>query len=309
MNCIFFVSLFLVSISGLPLNQNLVDPVSFLSTNAEGGGVDAILDMIAQLRADNTEALNHATDVLNSAQSTNDEKADELTSATGAEDLALGNVDEQEKLLVELKTVAAGATAVEADAKAKKDSAQEASNQAADFLNAENIRLDDERATLEEVIEKIDALAEMALDQVSSSRNLLSIVDLSSLANADPASVAEVKRLINDLIDVGESERASAVDADSVATNNLVAATDVHETAWVALANALGSVDFNVEKLADLKGVATAAVAAKHAALQAFNSAAAVLVNALSHFETETTRVEGEEAVFVEVSDLLATLS
>jgi len=309
MNSLFIFSILFVTISGLPLSsQFLKDPFSFISTNEEGGK-EQLYEMVAQLRSDNTATMAKATSLLDSAISAKDEATAALEAAQAAEELALGNVVEQEILVANLAVVAKEATAVEADANTKKQSAQDASDQANNFFDSETDRINEEKATLEEVLELISSLEASALNEVSNNRNLLSIVDLSSLANADPASVAEVKQLLDDLIAVGESEREAADAAATVATNNLEAATSVHNGTWHALAQALGELDFHTEGLADMRGVAEGAVAAKNAALAAFNAAVQALNNSQSHFDTESSRVENEEAIFVQVTALLDTLS
>merc|ERR1712226_236886 len=182
--------------------------MSFVDTTQEGAA-DDILAMIAQLRADNAAAMTHATDTLSSAQADNDDTSNALGRATNAAEQALGDVVEGNSLLVTLQSQAAGATAVEADAAGKLADAQAVADQAASFLASETVRLDEEKATLEEVVVLIDTLAASAALQVSN-RQLLSVVDLSSLANADPTAVAEVKQLLVDLIQAGEDERAQA---------------------------------------------------------------------------------------------------
>merc|ERR1712080_149231 len=238
----------------------------------------------------------------------NDETSDALGRAITAEDQALGNVEEGDKWLVILTNQAASAKAVEVDARAKLDDATDVATQAAAFLASETTRLDDEKATLEEVVELIDTLAASAALQVSN-RQLLSIVDLSSLANADPAAVAEVKQLLLDLIQTGEDERAKATQDDADATTALAEVQQVYDGAYDDLAVALGKVDFQVEVNADLATVATAAVAAKDAALTAHQNAAQVLQNAQTHFDDETTRVNSEEDTFTKVEALMATLA
>jgi len=281
--------------------------MSFVDTTQEGAA-DDILDMIAKLRTDNENAISHATDALNAAQQDNDETNDALGRAITAEDQALGNVEEGDKWLVILTNQAASAKAVEVDAQAKLDDATDVATQAAAFLASETERLDDEKATLEEVVELIDTLAASAALQVSN-RQLLSIVDLSSLANADPAAVAEVKQLLLDLIQTGEDERAKATQDDADATTALAEVQHVYDGAYDDLAVALGKVDFQVEVNADLATVATAAVAAKDAALTAHQNAAQVLQNAQTHFDDETTRVNSEEDTFTKVEALMATLA
>merc|ERR1712062_107662 len=143
-------------------------------------------------------------------------------------------------------------------------------------------------------------LAASAALQVSN-RQLLSIVDLSSLANADPAAVAEVKQLLLDLIATGEDERAKATQDDADAAAALEVVQGEYKDAYDALAVALGKVDFQIEANAYLQTIAYAAVAAKNAALVAFQNAAQVLKNAQTHFDDETARVDSEEDTFTKV--------
>merc|ERR1712080_533563 len=186
--------------------------------------------------------------------------------------------------------------------------ATDVATQAAAFLASETTRLDDEKATLEEVVDLIDTLAASAALQVSN-RQLLSIVDMGSLANADPAAVAEVKQLLLDLIQTGEDERAKATQDDADATTALAEVQHVYDGAYDDLAVALGKVDFQVEVNADLATVAEAGVAAKNAALTAHQNAAQVLQNAQTHFDDETARVNSEEDTFTKVEALMATLA
>merc|ERR1712043_37417 len=228
--------------------------------------------------------------------------------ATNAAEQALGDVVEGNSLLVTLQSQAAGATAVEADAAGKLADAQAVADQAASFLASETVKLDEEKATLEEVVVLIDTLAASAALQVSN-RQLLSVVDLSSLANADPTAVAEVKQLLVDLIQAGEDERAQATTDDANAKASLEDHTAKHKITYDALATALGKVDFQIETNADLADVASAAVAAKNAALTAHQNAAQILANSQKHFDDETTRTTDEEDTFSKVEALIATLA
>lgn len=306
MNILCIVSFLFAAVCGLPI-QPMKESMSFVDTTQEGAA-DDILAMIAKLRGDNENAMAHATTSLDAAQKENDDTNDALGRATNAEDQALGDLEEGEKWLVILQGKAAGAQAVEEQAQDKLDDHTDVANQAASFLASETERLDDEKATLEEVVELIDTLAASAALQVSN-RQLLSIVDLSSLANADPAAVAEVKQLLLDLIQAGEDERASATQDDADAKAQLAETQSEYKKAYDELANALGKVDFQVETNAELKTIGDNAVAAKNAALVAHQNAAQVLANAQTHFDDETARVESEEDTFTKVEALMATLA
>jgi len=302
----FIVSFLFAAVCGLPI-QSMKGTKSFVDITQEGAA-DDIIAMIAKLRVDNENAMSHASASLASAQTDNDDTSDALGRATVHEDQSLGNLEEGQKLLVTLQGRAAGANAVEQAAATKLAEHQDASDKAAAFLASETERLDEERATLEEVVDLIDTLAASAALQVSN-RQLLSIVDLSSLANADPAAVAEVKQLLVDLIQTGEDERAKATQDATDAAAALEEVQGEYKQAYDALAVALGNVDFQIETNLDLTTVADAAVAAKNAALVAHQNAAQVLLNAQTHFDDETARVNSEEDTFTKVEALMATLA
>jgi len=306
MNTLCIVSLFFSAVCGLPIQS--MDPISFVDT-AQEGAADDILSMIDQLRNDNAAAMGHATNTLASAQDDNDSAKDALDRATHAAEQALGDVVEGDATLVDLQGKAASARAVEADAAGKKANAQDVADKEAADLVSETERLDGEKETLEEVIALINSLAEMAALQIVNNRQLLSVVDLSSLANADPAAVAEVKKLLEDLVAVGEDERAQAIQDDADAKAALEAATAAWKITYDDLANALGRVDFQVEVNAALADVSAAAVAAKNAASTAYQNAAQVLGNAQKHFDDETARTTDEEDTFSKVEALIATLA
>jgi len=307
MNTLCIVSFFFAAVCGLPI-QSMKDPISFVDTTNEGAA-DDILSMIDQLRNDNAAAMDHATNALSSAQDDNDSAKDALDRATHAAEQALGDVVEGDATLVDLQGKAASARAVEADAAGKKADAQDVADKEAADLVSETERLDGEKETLEEVIDLINSLAEMAALQIVNNRQLLSVVDLSSLANADPAAVAEVKKLLEDLVAVGEAERTQAIQDDADAKAALEVATADWKVTYDDLANALGRVDFQVQVNADLADVSAAAVAAKNAASTAFQNAAQVLGNAQKHFDDETVRTTDEEDTFSKVEALIATLA
>jgi len=304
MNTLCIISLFFAAVIGLPIKQ--VD-TSFIS---QEGAVDDLLAMIEGLRQDNVDALQSATDIAATAAADLSTADDALAAATLAEDTALGNLEEGKNSLKEKQSKAAGATAVENDARATMDVAQDEADKAASFLESETKRLDEERQTLEEVVDLITQLAESAALQLSdsSNRNLLSIVDLSSLANADPTAVEEVKQLLLDLIAAGEDERATATDNRDTTAAALESATAAHTITYDKLAKALGEVKFQEETNAELREICDAAIKVKNAAVDAQENADQVSRNAEAHKADEIVRVDDEENVFKRVEALLSTL-
>jgi len=304
MNTLCIISLFFAAVIGLPIKQ--VD-TSFIS---QEGAVDDLLAMIEGLRQDNVDALQSATDIAATAAADLSTADDALAAATLAEDTALGNLEEGKNSLKEKQSKAAGATAVENDARATMDVAQDEADKAASFLESETKRLDEEKQTLEEVVDLITQLAESAALQLSdsSNRNLLSIVDLSSLANADPTAVEEVKQLLLDLIAAGEDERATATDNRDTTAAALESATAAHKITYDKLAKALGEVKFQEETNAELREICDAAIKVKNAAVDAQENADQVSRNAEAHKADEIVRVDDEENVFKRVEALLSTL-
>lgn len=305
MNTLCIISLFFAAVIGLPIKQ--VD-TSFLS---QEGAVDDLLEMIEKLRQDNADALQSATDNAATAAADLSTADDALAAATLAEDIALGNLEEGKNSLKEKNSKAAGATAVENDARGTMDNAQAEADKAASILESETKRLDEEKQTLEEVVDLITQLAESAALQLSDSnkRNLLSIVDLSSLANADPTAVEEVKQLLLDLIAAGEEERDTATDNRDSTAAALVSAQGAHAITYDKLAKALGEVKFQEETNVELREICDAAIKVKNAAVDAQENAAQVSNNAETHKADEIVRVDDEEDVFQRVEALLSTLA
>jgi len=305
MNTLCIISLFFAAVIGLPIKH--VD-TAFMS---QEGATDDLLDMIEQLRTDNTNALATATAAATDAAEKLTAADSALDDAIFAEDTALGNYEEGVSSLKNKEAVAAGKTAVERDARNTRDLADSEAAKAAQILESETVRLDEERSTLEDVVDLITTLAESAALQVSDSskRNLLSIVDLSSLANADPTAVEEVKQLLLDLIDAGEAERAKAVENRDSTQAALDSASAKWKVTYDELAVALGEVKFQEETNAQLRITCDELIAAKNAAVTVQANAAQVSHNADTHKADEETRVEDEENTFKRVEALLSTLA
>lgn len=304
MNTLCIISLFFAAVIGLPIKH--VDK-AFIT---QKGATDDLLAMIATLRGDNEEALAYAKNAADKASAALDSANNALDAATFAEDTALGNLEEGKASLKRKVSIAAGKSAVESDARNIMNIAIDEAQKAAYFLSTETARLDEEKKTLEEVVDLITTLAESAALQLSDSnkRNLLSIVDLSSLANADPEAVAEVKQLLLDLIAAGEDERQKATEARDSTADTEQRTRDAHKITYDALAVALGEVKFQEEKNVELRSTCDAAIKAKNEASAAQVNAAQVSGNANTHQADEETRTADEEATFTRVEALLSTL-
>jgi hypothetical protein len=101
---------------------------------------------------------------------------------------------------------------------AEKDHADSLVGPAEQFMNEEIARVDEERATLEEVLDILNGLLPAAEIQVGR-RNLLSRtavllsnpVFLAALAKADPTAVQQVIDMVEGLVQTGEDERNFAI--------------------------------------------------------------------------------------------------
>merc|ERR1712038_1592379 len=191
-------------------------------------------------------------------------------------------------------------------AEAKLDIATTNAAAAAKFLE-EEARIDDERELLEDVHKLLDQLAaSAALLETDfdgpAGRRLLSIVDLSSLAEADPAAVTEVRQMITDLITAGEADRVSAQEADKAAKLAYTKAKEAHTKAWEILALAIGRVDFATIELGKLSTAAKKATHVREIAEAAHDISVANVAVATEELTIEETRVKKEEAIFVQVS-------
>jgi len=306
-----FVALFTILATTLSVSLDKRAGISVSGLLQQTGGKEEILQLIEQLRSDNTEAIDLHTTKRDNAVHDEAAKLDTLEKAKAAEKHAMGLVQDKKLEIVELEKDVNMKRAAEAEAKKKLSSAQNAADAAAQFLVDENNRIDDEKKILEDVLELLDQLAGSAqlLENDSlATRRLLSIVDLSSLLTADPTTITEVGAMINDLINAGEAERTKAIDADKVAQADLAAADSAHKNAWDKLATALGRVEFANAELKVLIASQTSATKAKNEAENAHELSLEALETAKKELQIEEARVEREEEVFVQVTQLLATL-
>jgi len=307
--------LFLFSVLATVLSVSLNKKHSFDAATllSQTGGKEKILEMIEQLRNDNKETIEKFTKAHDSAVKDDAAKKSAFDAAVHDEEVALGLAADKKATIdtilqpdVDLKRID------EEDAEAKLNLAQNKADAAAKFLAEEEDRINDEKDLLKDVHELLDKLAASAslleIDDNLASRKLLSIVDLSSLAEADPRAIAEVRQMIDDLIAAGEQDRANAQHADAVAKTELADAKAVHQKYWDILALAIGRVDFATVEFKELTKAATAATQSRKSAQRAHEDAVAALADAKSQLAIETARVEKEEDIFVKVSNLLATI-
>lgn len=306
---IFFLFVTFFTVSGVHVSHT-AQLEKLLST--ETPSVKAILDMIEDLRGDNRDTITKVTGERDEAKDTNDRLQAILTDAIDAEELALGHVRDQKKTLNGLIVIEDEARTVEKTAKAIRRRDQTASDTAAAFRDSENDRIDEEKQTCEQIIVLLTKLSETAaqefLETAQNNRRLLSVIDLSQLAEADPNSVKEVKEMINELITDGELERTRVIKAAEDALAVLKESIEAHEKTLNALYWASGDVVLARETLDELVAIGTKATAATATATLNAEKSSDILAAKTAAFDFESARVVSEEKVFVEVTELLNTL-
>lgn len=306
---IFFLLITFITVSGIHVDHT-AQLQNLLST--DGASVQQIFDMIEKLRTDNAATIAKVTGENEAAIQALGTAKTTLAAAIAVEETALGKFRDASNKLAELESVKKEAEDVEKDAKNKRDIAQRSSDQADAFLKSENVRIDLEKKTCQEIIVLLSKLSATAtkefLEIAQNSRRLLSVIDLSDLAGADPSAVEEVKDMINGLIDDGEEERKRVKKAAEIAADALDAAIKVHKEKLDVLYWAAGDVEIYTEKVNDLKNKATAATKATASAQNTHDLATIHQNSTQGSFDFETDRVKGEEEIFVEVTKLLNTL-
>lgn len=306
---IFFLFITFITVSGVHVDHT-AQLQSLLSTDP--ASVDQIFDMIAKLRRDNNETITKVTGENEAAIQALETAKSTLAAAITAEEAARGKFRDASNHLKDLQSIEDEAETVEKDASNKRDIAQHTSDTADAFLVSENARIDSEKKTCEEIIVLLSKLSATAnkefLEIAQNNRRLLSVIDLSDLAGADPDAVQQVEDMINDLIDAGEDERQKVKEAALAAAEVLKAAIKVHEEKLNALFWAAGEVEVYTEKVDDLETKAAAATKATASAQNTHDLAVIHQDTTQESFDFETDRVKGEEEIFVEVTRLLNTL-
>jgi len=306
---LFFLS---VAAFGLPVNQasHKTEVESLLSLN---GPKEDIFALIKKLRADNAKVIKElaeeqalaTTDVINKEGLKN-------VSVT-AQTNALGAVEDKKRGLEDLLIKEKAAQVREAAARDAMDKAR-TNSAAANLTSAtEGSRLDAEKKTCQQILSLLKELAGTAskefLDEFRNNRRLLSIIDLSDLANADPKSIREVEEMVLQLITDGEKERQHYIKLAKEAKAVLDEKTTLHQDAERAYIAAAGLRKQCQDDLKVLEIEAATATKKANAAKKAWNDAKDHLVAVKARATKEGDRVAKEEKVFVEVTKLLNTLA
>lgn len=306
---LFFLS---VAAFGLPVNQasHEAEVASLLSLN---GPKEDIFKLIAKLRKFNVKVVQDLVQEQDRAKEDVTKKLELKDAAVEAQTNALGAVEDKKAELEILLPKERDAELMEKNARAAMDAARTASASANATLDTEGSRLDAEKLTCQQILSLLKQLAGTVskefLDEFKNERRLLSIIDLSDLANADPDSITAVETMVLKLIDDGEEEREHFMKLAKDAADLLNKKTSLHHQAEQVLFIAAGLRKQCEDDLEDLVMVAATATKNANAAKKALSDAQVHLASVNDQLKGEQDRVAKEENVFTEVEKLLNTLA
>jgi len=310
----FFIFIALIAVSNASLMPILKNPKEFIASMVDANPAtlnkmkEMVKDLIEAGEAERVvviDAHNAATDRFNTA--TEDQAA-----AEAAKNIAGGN---KQRALNEKNALAE----IEATAKAKKDDAANTLAAATshaesmkDIRTAEVIRLDAEKALMEQVLVKLETL----LPGVDLLEGKLTVVDFivgrrllaTSQEMADRDAVQRVVDKVNLLVGTGEMERKHAIRNDEEAAAALVVATDAHSVAVEEHQHAAGQLGAAEGKLATLTGIFKVKCQEKDDADAELADATADLATKKATRESEEARLNSEKATLEQVDGLLDNL-
>lgn len=219
------------------------------------------------------------------------------TLQTGVDDLALKTQDRDDANTVQLASA-------EVLLLAKVDEAA-----ALNEKDIQSARIDSEAETLNQVrdlIATISAEAGKALAEMHKGRKLLAVAN--ALASADPSSIDEVIDLINELLEAGETERATYVDAWAEANQAMNDAQLDHDAKYANWETMLGRYDRQVLDNAGFQADLDTKDAELTAATTLSNAAKEELDRQNAHLDAEGARLDDEKATCEQVIELLEEL-
>jgi len=310
----FFIFIALIAVSNASLMPILKNPKEFIASMVDANPAtlnkmkEMVKDLIEQGEAERVvviDAHNAATERFNTA-------TEEQAAAEEAKNTAGGN---KQRALNEKNHLAA----IEATARAKKADALNTLNAATalaasmkDIRIAEVIRLDAEKALMEQVLVKLETL----LPGVDLLEGKLTVVDFivgrrllaTSEEMADRDAVQRVVDKINLLVGTGEMERKHAIRNDEDAAAALELATELHNTAVSEHQTAAGELGAAEAKFTKLSGIFRVKCEEKDDADAELADATADLATKKANRESEEARLNSEKATLEQVDDLLDNL-
>jgi len=246
---IFFVSLLFacLSLTNAALPSMMQDPKQFIQT-LEGANPKVLkdmIDMVNKLIDEGEEERKKVIAAQDAAQVVFNEVSDYQAKAEDARNVAAGKVKNQQEVTRKATEAEISAKNIRDDEKTTLDTLTSKAESAAAFKASEIIRIDSEKALLNQIIAKLQKL----LPGVTLIEGRLSVTDyivgrsLLSESNADRDAVQAVVDKVNAMVGRGERQRASAIAADKAAQSALAAQKVVYQTAldnWRETVRVLG---------------------------------------------------------------------
>jgi len=310
----FFIFIALIAVSNAALMPILKNPKEFIASMVDAN--PATLNKMKEMVADLIAAGEAERVVVIDAHNTAIERFDTATTAQEAATVAKNKAGGEKQQALNDKNAKAE---IEKTAKAKKEDALNTLNTATahaasmkEIRTAEVIRLDAEKALMEQVLVKLETL----LPGVDLLEGKLTVVDFivgrrllaTSQEMADRDAVQRVVDKINLLVGTGEMERKHAIRNDEEAADALVAATTAHDQAVAEHEHAAGQLGNAENVYARLSGVFKVKCEEKDDADAELASATTDLADKKANRESEEARLNSEKGTLEEVDVLLDNL-
>lgn len=313
------VALFFVTISGMehsrPHHHSLFNnPKAFISSSSLSQidqdtinkMIGLVNDIIDQANADRATAEENQVTAADdeAAKTTARETAQgEVLDAQSDLDDGLKQLDEYIAGQEEAKRIYDQKEIAEKEAKTNRDAA-------ANTNTEQGKRIDDEKATFEEIKTLIGQITAEEADEADieiKGRNLLSIVDYKYLADVNPTDLTEVFNLIEQLITDGETERNTYISAFNEAETIYNDAVDTAADAKKNWEITIGQVSRQELINGDLANALSTAEGDLESAAQTLTAATLKLTEANDFLASENTRIDDEIESCNEIINLLSS--
>merc|ERR1719228_199902 len=208
--------------------------------NADPAAVQSVINLVKDLIAEGQTKKQNIIAVHEAAVEATEAAEGELAVALDELEMAAGERVEADDEVKRLNGVLSQRQQEESAASEAKAASAESLKDAQEWMDNEVSRINGEKTSLEEVLSILDALPANFLNRkLLKVSNVLSPLGmLSSLSTTDPAVVAEVVDLVNNLITVGEQVRADVTAARDDAQIDLSTKTNIWNSAVTATVTA-----------------------------------------------------------------------
>jgi len=314
MNFLFFISFFAVAAPGAFVPANLFkDPAAFVANlvDANPATIKKMEDMVNDLIAEGQDEKTAVITAHENSVTEYESAVADHTEATDAHTAAAGAAAVQTDVFNEKTSAEATAAAIRADRTSALENAQSDFDKKDAIMKAENIRLDAEKAILDQILPLLESL----LPGVSMVEGQLTVVDyvvgrqLLSDEDAAPEAIQNIVDKINAMIGVGEGERTHANNEQAHAKSVLDDATVAHTNAVEAHTKAAGELGQATKELNRLNGILGVKTTELEEALAVMNDKESVMNEKKTIMDAEVQRLDEEDATMKSVLDLLANIN